>query len=314
MRIIITGASGILGRSLLRLLSAAAADKNYTLLGLAYSRATPPLQKVDLCDEAATKAVIEEFKPDIVVHCAAERFPDKVDADPDRAKTLNVGACERLAAACADCGAALVYISTDYVFDGGVKTGVYPPYDTDAPPNPINFYGETKRAGEVAVLAVQAAHPCVLRVPVLYAYDQETLAESASLVVAEALKGSSSEPKLIDDWGVRFPTACDDVSEAIRLIIEAKREDKAKITGIYHCSSPERSTKYSQSLLMAKVLGLPSEHLKPNGEPPSGAPRPQNTQLDCSSTWAALGGKPQFKSLEEGFARALAPFKGEFGS
>ena len=185
-------------------------------------------------------------------------------------------------------------------------------YDTDAPPNPINFYGETKRAGEIAVLAVQAAHPCVLRVPVLYAYDQETLAESASLVVAEALKGSSSEPKLIDDWGVRFPTACDDVSEAIRLIIEAKREDKAKITGIYHCSSPERSTKYSQSLLMAKVLGLPSEHLKPNGEPPSGAPRPQNTQLDCSSTWAALGGKPEFKSLEEGFARALAPFKGEF--
>ena len=84
------------------------------------------------------------------------------------------------------------------------------------------------------------------------------------------------------------------------------------MSGIYHCSSPESSTKYTQALVMARALGVPSKHLSPNSEPPSGAPRPQNTQLDCESTWVALGAKPSFASLEAGFARALAPFKDSF--
>ena len=110
------------------------------------------------------EAVFDDFRPDVVVHCAAERFPDRVDQDPERAKALNVETCSRLAAECAACGASLVYISTDYVFDGGVKSGVAPPYGADAPPMPVNFYGETKLAGERAVLAVPEAHPVVLRV------------------------------------------------------------------------------------------------------------------------------------------------------
>ena len=73
---------------------------------------------------------------------------------------------------------------------------------------PVNFYGETKLAGEKAVLAVPAASPVVLRVPVLYATDQTLLAESASLVVASVLQ--STEPKKVDDWGVRFPTQGDE--------------------------------------------------------------------------------------------------------
>lgn len=311
MKVLVTGASGLLGRSLLRVLAASAPEDE--VLGLAYSRAVAPLRKLDLLDAAATAALFKDFCPDVVVHCAAERFPDKVDADQERTQKLNVDTCTRLAEECVRCGASLVYISTDYVFDGGVKTGLPPPYAPDAPTGPVNFYGETKLAGERAVLAVPACHPCVLRVPVLYGYDQRSLDESASLVVAAALRDPSA-PKSVDDWGVRFPTAVDDVSQCLRLILERKRGNRSAMCGVFHCSSPERSTKYSQAKLMAKVLGVPDGHLTPDSRPPAGAPRPQNTQLDCSATWAALGETVSFSSLEEGYSRALAPFRGSFAA
>jgi S-adenosylmethionine synthetase len=311
MKVLITGASGLLGRSLLRILAANAPE--YEVIGLAFSRAEGPLRKLDLLDAAATSALFKDDVPDVVVHCAAERFPDRVDADPDRAKKLNVDTCSRLAEECAACGASLIYISTDYVFDGGVKSGVGPPYATDAPTQPVNFYGETKLAGEQAVLAVTACHPCVLRVPVLYGYDQRSLDESASLVVAEALRDPSAATS-VDDWGVRFPTAVDDVSQCLSLILERKRDDKSSLCGVYHCSSPERSTKYTQAKLMAKVLGKSADHLTPNSQPPAGAPRPQNTQLDCAATWVALGATVTFTSLEAGYTRALALFSDSFAA
>ena len=119
---------------------------------------------------------------------------------------------------------------------------------------------------------------------------------------------AASSPQKVDDWGVRFPTAVDDVSRCLRALIDAKRGKPAAVTGIFHCSSPERSTKYGQALLMAELLGVPSEHLTPDPEPPAGAPRPQNTQL-----WAALGARVEFTPLRDGLAKALAPFREGFG-
>jgi dTDP-4-dehydrorhamnose reductase len=121
-------------------------------------------------------------------------------------------------------------------------------------------------------------------------------------------------PLKVDNWGVRFPTLVDDVSRCLKGLLDAKRADKAALTGIFHCSSPERATKYEQALLMADVLGVPASHLSPDGDPPPGAPRPQNTQLDCSGLWAALGTRVEFTPLREGFAKALAPFKREFAA
>ena len=170
-KVVITGASGLLGRSLARLLTLSGVGA-YDVVGLAYSRVEPPLRKLDLLDAAVMSEFLREVKPDVVVHCAAERFPDRVAADPDRARALNVDVSTRLAAECAGCGASLIFLSTDYVFDGGVKSGVFAPYAADAPTMPLQLYGETKRAGEEAVLAVPECHPLVLRVPVLYGYDQ----------------------------------------------------------------------------------------------------------------------------------------------
>ncbi|KAJ1531273.1 hypothetical protein HK405_001329 [Cladochytrium tenue] len=117
--------------------------------------------KVDLTDDAATAAAFAAARPAGVVHCAAERRPDVAQSDPELVKRINVEAARRLARLAAAAGAWLVYVSTDYVFDGA-----RPPYEISDAPRPINFYGVTKLAGEHAV---QEEHPsaAILRVPVL---------------------------------------------------------------------------------------------------------------------------------------------------
>merc|ERR1712155_210146 len=105
-------------------------------LGLAHSRPGPGLVQLDLTDLAA-----------------AQRFPDKVEADFEAAKLLNVESSRTIAEACQEAGARMIYISTDYVFPGD-----HPPYFPDNPARPLNKYGETKLAGEAAVLGAAAGH------------------------------------------------------------------------------------------------------------------------------------------------------------
>jgi len=307
IRVVVTGASGMLGRSLCRLLTAAANASSYEVTGLGYTRAKPPMRKLDLLDAAAVGALLDEVQPHIVVHAAAERDPDRAARDPARVQSLNVDVCARLASECARLNATLIYISTDYVFDGGIQSGISPPYRPDAPTAPLNLYGRSKLAGEQAVLAVPGCSPLVLRVPVLYALDCAHLSESASLQVAEALLPQQSEYIDIDDWGIRFPTLVDDVSAVLKLIIDAKASAQSALPPVLHCSSPERTTKYQLALQMAELLGVGTNLLKRDKNPPQdAAPRPRATQLDCAATWEALGTQHQFIPLRQGLAKALS--------
>ena len=122
-KVLITGASGLLGREILKQF----VSNGWDALGLAYSRIYGSLRKVDLCDESQIEAVLDEFTPAVVVHSAAERRPDVVDKQSKSATALNVGATEKLASLCANRNIFLLYISSDYVFDGN-----NPPYMPDA--------------------------------------------------------------------------------------------------------------------------------------------------------------------------------------
>ena len=314
LKVLVTGATGMLGRSLLRHLNEY--DTLYTTTGTGFNRANkiPNMKKLDLLNLQQIETIVDEIKPNIVVHCAAERFPDRASADPERTQALNVDSTLNLARECARIGATIIYISTDYVFDGGIHSGIQPPYPTDAKTSPINIYGESKLAGEEAVLSIPDSKPIIVRIPVLYALDCEDLSESASLVVAKALL--STESVTVDNWGVRFPTLVDDVSSVIRLIINATQNEQNPLSkgGMkLHVSSSEQCTKYELTKLMAKIVNVDGSHIQPNSNPPSGAPRPQNTQLDCSATWEVLNIAPyQFVPLNDGIQRALEPFMGSF--
>ena len=101
-------------------------------------------------------------QPKVIVHAAAERRPDVSAEQPEQVLALNVESTRHLAQCAKEVGAYLIYISTDYVFDG-----TQPPYEVDDQPSPLNFYGETKLAGERALAEVMDDY-AVLRVPVLY--------------------------------------------------------------------------------------------------------------------------------------------------
>jgi dTDP-4-dehydrorhamnose reductase len=173
-------------------------------------------------------------RPQVVVHCAssphlpyttplsltttqtaaANRFPDKVDADPEGTRRLNVQATRSLSHLCAQQDVLLIYISTDYVFSG--KPGEAP-YEADAQTGPTNLYGQTKLDGEHAVLQEYSAAGknglgVVLRVPVLYG-EAEMPAESAVNVLMDVVwkaQGGGAKKVKMDHWALRYPTNTED--------------------------------------------------------------------------------------------------------
>lgn len=175
-RVLVTGASGLLGRAIMKVFSN---NPNWQVLGLAHSRVSGNLKKVDLLNFEETRQVVEDFKPHILIHSAAERKPDVVTQKPDATQKLNVGTTEFLATLIDNFNKDLdqpehfmIYISTDYVFDGNNA-----PYKPDDPPHPVNKYGQSKLDGEQAV-ANHCQGYLILRVPVLFG-DVEYLGESA---------------------------------------------------------------------------------------------------------------------------------------
>ena len=169
-KVLITGASGLLGRALLKEFTRF--SDSWETLGLAFSRAGGDLRRVDLKNKDEVNTVVEEFQPNLIIHSAAERRPDVVEKNEDETTKLNVTATRIIAEAATKANAFMLYISTDYVFDG-----TSPPYKTTDKPNPLNRYGQSKLDGENATL--EFLPRCgVLRVPILYG-PVEHLHESA---------------------------------------------------------------------------------------------------------------------------------------
>ena len=136
MNILVTGANGMLGQDLCPILE----DNGYEVI-------ETDINNLDITNAETVKTVLTENKPDIVIHCAAYTNVDKAEEDLKTAELINVTGTENIAEVCGKLGSTLVYISTDYVFDG-TKHEPYTPNDRT---NPINNYGMTKYEGEEAV-------------------------------------------------------------------------------------------------------------------------------------------------------------------
>lgn len=164
MRFLVTGANGLVGSRLCAQLQA----RGHALLGIGRGPDRVGLKQayasVDLSSAAEVDAAFTAHRPEVVLHPAGMTDVDRCEKDREGAWACNVTAAENVARAATRHGAHVVYVSTDYVFDG--QSG---PYPEDAAPNPIGAYGATKYAGELAT-SVLAPGSAIARTAVVYGY------------------------------------------------------------------------------------------------------------------------------------------------
>ncbi|KAG8918726.1 hypothetical protein FRC01_001686 [Tulasnella sp. 417] len=279
MKIIITGASGVLGSAIYEEFKK---HSGYEVLGLAHSNPGTELRKLDLLDVPATDALIKDFLPDWVIHCAAERRPDVAEKDPAAAEALNAQVPNTLGQLSATYGFTLFYISTDYVFDG-----TKPPYEVDDAPNPVNFYGKTKRQGEVAIQSIEGpGQRVIFRVPVLYGPAKKN-SDTAINILLDVVQDQSGKTYKMDHYATRYPTNTLDIAAFFhRLAAKFPAEScSVPIPSIFHYSSAEPFTKYEICLIYAKILGVGHDHIIPDSEEPKGeaaVTRPKDCHLSTS--------------------------------
>ncbi|KAI9184035.1 hypothetical protein H9P43_003088 [Blastocladiella emersonii ATCC 22665] len=320
LKIMITGATGLLGRAVLKEFN----TRNlFDAFGTAFSRASGSIAKLDLTDFDAVTAFIEQHRPQAIVHCAAERRPDVAEKDPAGVIKLNVDTTRHLASLCKQRGLFFVYISTDYVFDGA-RPGIRAEYEVGDATNPLNSYGVSKRDGERAVHDVFAASPdnpdakyAIVRVPVLYG-DTDDWAESAVSVlinVVDAAQAPGAPPAQVDAYSIRYPTYTGDVARALADITQLALVGDGPgaawpLRDVFHFTSEELWTKYDMCVLFAKLRGQSMANVHAVTQPPPNptANRPGHVRLSTKKLWT-LGIDGKATKFEDYWAKVLTKVK-----
>ncbi len=268
-KILILGARGRLGSALARDYA-----PDYDVVACGRSEA-------DLSCPDAAAALVRTSAPDIVVNCAAATNVDVCEVEREMAEAVNSTAPAAIARACAEAGARMIHISTDYVFSGDATR----PYtETDAP-EPLSWYGETKRRGEVRVLEVSERH-AVVRVAWVFGPDRDSFVDKGLQL---ALCG---EPVRAVADKTSSPTYTLDAAGALRVLFQP---DVAG--GVYHlCNRGICSWRdwVQQAIDAAVGLGLTvlTRHVEPlrlADIPAMVARRPVNSAMSCARLDSLLG-------------------------
>jgi dTDP-4-dehydrorhamnose reductase len=283
-RLLVTGASGLLGNKIVEL-----AKNNYIVVPL---HNTKPLhstsRKLDVTNLHDVLNLFSELKPAIVIHTASETNVDKCETEKEYAWKINVEGTRNIALACSKTGAKLVYISTDYVFDG--EKGNYNEQDK---PNPINYYGATKLEGEKQVTQ-NCQKYFILRTSVLYGWHPWK--QNFATWVINQLK-QDKEITVVEDH-YNTPTLTDNLAE---ITLEAIQKD---LQGLYHASGSERVSRYAFAKQLAKAFNLDPNLIKPikmSQLTAWVAKRPKDSSLNTDKIQKQLKTKPL--NITEGLNR-----------
>ncbi len=245
-RILVTGANGLLGQALVARLSASVM---YDVLATGnnpaprFSGLSCGFVPMDICDREAVSRVFEDFAPSIVINCAAMTDVDGCEERRNACWRINATSVERLARECHAIGAWLIQLSTDFVFDG--KAG---PYTEEGRPNPVNYYGKAKLAGENAARQAGIGKWTVVRTNVVYGTGRSLPRSNFMTWVRRTLRSGTSIRVFTDQ--IRTPTYVHDLSDGIgRIVRHGKR-------GVYNLSGPELLSMYDFALQIAAAYRL----------------------------------------------------------
>jgi len=273
-RSLVLGAKGMVGSALMEALS-----PRFDVIGLGHD-------ELDITAERDTLWTVRDIRPRIVIHAAAYTDVDGCETDPDQAFRVNSQGTLYVARACRDIGARLVYMSTDYVFDGKGSR----PYTEEDPVNPINVYGRSKLEGERNVQRVLDEFTIVR--------SQWLFGERGKSFVTTILNlaGQGKPLNIVRDQ-IGSPTYVVDVGRAIfRLLENGSR-------GIFHVANSSSCSWYDFALEIVKAAEISGIGVVPIDGPFPGrpAPRPPYSVLNCQKLTRETGltMRPWKEALQE---------------
>ncbi len=304
LRVLVTGGRGQLGRDLRDVLAGSIPDGgaepsrgSVDILGHLAKGAievmAPGTDQLSVVDRTALREAVDGFRPDIVLHAAAYTAVDACESDPDTAFAVNALGTRNVAEAAVGVGAHLVYVSTDYVFDGTLDR----PYDEWDQPHPRSVYGRSKLGGELEVHAVAGPSATVVRTAWVSG------AHGANMVktVLRLANGNPGGPLRFVDDQHGCPTFTADLARAVvRLALDRR-------PGTFHVTNQGETTwfGFAQATLAAAGLdpGWVEPIATPDLDPPRPAPRPANSRLDNAAL--RLSGLPMLPEWTESLARLV---------
>ena len=291
-KIVITGSNGLLGQSLLGLLSKE--KEKYEVFGFSRGenrsgRDDFEYVSIDVTDKEKLKTSLLEIQPNFIINTAAMTHVDVCETNKEDCDLLNIDVVKWLAEVSDEMSAHLIHISTDFIFDG--KKGYYKETDT---PNPLSYYGLSKLKSE-EVLINSKIDFTILRTILVFGkvYD---MSRSNIVLWVKSMLEQEKEITIVDDQ-YRMPTYVEDLALACKISMDKKA------TGIYNISSNELLSVYQIAQQIAEVFQLDKSLIKPISTSTLNqtAARPVKTGFDLSKTNKELDFYP--KSFKEDLQR-----------
>ncbi|OUN73687.1 dTDP-4-dehydrorhamnose reductase [Barnesiella sp. An55] len=264
-KILITGANGQLGHEMRNILEG---DSRFECI-------FTDVAELDICDADAVNRAVAENRVDYIVNCAAYTQVDKAEDNVELCRKINAGAVENLARAAASCGARMIHVSTDYVFNGRG----YRPYTEDMTPEPQSVYGSTKLEGEQALQSL-CPQSVIIRTAWLYSPYGNNFVKTMMRLGTER-----DELSVVADQ-IGTPTCAADLARAILAVLTAE----TFVPGIYHFSDEGACSWYDFTVAIHRLARI-SCRVNPirSDEYPSRAHRPFYSVLDKSKIKQTYG-------------------------
>ncbi len=272
-RVIIAGARGLLGQKIVEVFKR---ESEYEIMPCVLEDGVEGYFSLDITNHHKVMDAVSSFKPSVIVNAAAYTDVDNAEVEKELAYKVNATAVGYLAEAANVFNAKLVHISTDYVFDGQKGN-----YSEESKPEPINYYGKSKLAGENLVRA-KVQDYAILRTQVLYGFASDVKKNFALWVIDKLSKGENI--RVVDDQ-IGNPTLADELAFAILKVCQRKS------VGLYHVSGFETISRYEFANRIAEEFGLDYSLIKAikSDELSQRARRPKDSSFICLKAQAELG-------------------------